>query len=89
MLELNKENFGAEVLEAEGLVFVDFWSPSCAPCMALLPEVEAFAEKNASKAKFCKLDSGSNKRRRLWVCLLWLSTRAAKKLPFGARMILT
>ena len=62
MLELNKENFDAEVLEAEGLVFVDFWSPKCEPCMALLPEVEAFAQKNASRAKFCKLDTAGNRR---------------------------
>ena len=62
MIEVNKENFEAEVLQAEGLVFVDFWSPKCEPCMALLPEVEAFAERNADKAKFCKLDAAANKR---------------------------
>ncbi|MDL2252671.1 thioredoxin family protein [Ruminococcaceae bacterium OttesenSCG-928-I18] len=62
MVELNKENFDAEVLQADGLVFVDFWSPKCEPCMALLPEVEAFAEKNEGKAKFCKLDTAGNKR---------------------------
>lgn len=63
MLELTKENFDAEVLAADaGLVFVDFWSPRCAPCLGLMPEVEAFAEKNAGRAKFCKLDTASNKR---------------------------
>ena len=62
MVELNKENFDAEVLQASGLVFVDFWSPKCEPCLALLPEVEAFAEKNEGKAKFCKLDTAGNKR---------------------------
>lgn len=63
MVELTKENFEAEVLQAKGVVFVDFWSPKCEPCMALLPEVEAFAEKNAnSGAKFCKLDTAGNKR---------------------------
>jgi len=62
MIEVNKENFEAEVLQAEGLVFVDFWSPKCEPCMALLPEVEALAERNADKAKFCKLDAAGNKR---------------------------
>ncbi len=63
MVELTKENFDAEVKGADGLVFVDFWSPKCEPCMALLPEVEAFAEKNAGRAvKFCKLDTAGNKR---------------------------
>ena len=79
MLELNKENFGAEVLEAEGLVFVDFWSPSCAPCMALLSGVEGFAEKNASKAKVCKLDSGSNKRLAIAQKVMGLPTLAIYK----------
>ena len=62
MIELNKENFDTEVLQAEGLVFVDFWSEKCEPCMALMPEVVAFAEKNAGRAKFCKLDTAGNKR---------------------------
>ena len=63
MTELNKENFDAEVLNPEaGLVFVDFWSPKCAPCLGLMPEVEAFAEKNKGRAKFCKLDTSVNKR---------------------------
>jgi len=62
MIELSKENFDAEVLEAEGLVLVDFWSPKCEPCMALMPEVLAFAEKNAGRAKFCKLDTAGNRR---------------------------
>ena len=63
MVELNKENFEAEVLQAKGVVFVDFWSPKCEPCMALLPEVEEFAEKNKDcGAKFCKLDTAGNKR---------------------------
>ena len=62
MIEVNKENFEAEVLQAKGLVFVDFWSPKCEPCMALLPEVEAMAARNADKAKFCKLDAAANKR---------------------------
>ena len=62
MIHLTKENFEAEVIQAEGLVFVDFWSPKCEPCLALLPEVEAFAEANAGRAKFCKLDSAGNRR---------------------------
>ena len=62
MIELTKENFDAEVLQSGGVVFVDFWSPKCEPCMALLPEVEAFAEKNEGRVKFCKIDTAGNKR---------------------------
>jgi len=62
MLELDKENFEQEVLESKGVVFVDFWSPKCEKCIELFPEVEALAERNAGRAKFCKLDTASNRR---------------------------
>ena len=62
MIELTKDNFDAEVTNAEGLVFVDFWGDKCEPCMAIMPEVVAFAEKNAGKAKFCKLNTAGNRR---------------------------
>jgi len=62
MIELTKDNFDTEVLEADGLVFVDFWSEKCEPCMALMPEIIALAEKNAGRAKFCKLDTAGNRR---------------------------
>ena len=62
MIELTKDNFETEVLQADELVFVDFWSEKCEPCMALMPEVVAFAEKNAGRAKFCKLDTAGNRR---------------------------
>jgi len=62
MIELTKDNFEQEVREDSGIVFVDFWSEKCEPCMALMPEVVAFAEKNARRAKFCKLDTAGNRR---------------------------
>jgi thioredoxin 1 len=62
MLEVTKENFEQEVLQADGLVVVDFWSPKCEPCKELMPSVHALAEKYQGKAKFCQLDSASNKR---------------------------
>ncbi|MCL2365225.1 MAG: thioredoxin [Defluviitaleaceae bacterium] len=74
MIELTKDNFEAEVLQAEGLVLVDFWSPKCDPCMALLPEVEKLAAAYASKAKFCKLDTMGNKRLAIGQKVLGLPT---------------
>lgn len=62
MIEVHKDNYEQEVLGAKGVVFVDFWSPKCEPCMALMPDVEAFVEKNAGRAKFCSLDTTGNKR---------------------------
>ncbi|MCK9443213.1 MAG: thioredoxin family protein [Tissierellaceae bacterium] len=56
MLELNKDNFEAEVLKAEGYVLVDFWGPTCEPCKALMPHVEGYSEKYGDKIKFASLD---------------------------------
>lgn len=62
MITVDRDNFEAEVLQGEGLIVVDFWSPKCEPCQALMPEVEKLAEKYAGQAKFCKLDTASNRR---------------------------
>ena len=62
MLVLTKGNFEDEVLKAEGLIMVDFWSEKCLPCKALMPSVHKLAEKYEGKAKFCSLDTNGNKR---------------------------
>ena len=56
MLELNKENFQGEVLDSSGYVLVDFWSPTCEPCKALMPHVEKLEEEHGEKIKFTSLD---------------------------------
>lgn len=62
MLEVDKNNFEAEVLQAEGLVLVDWWGPKCTSCIALMPDVEALAEVYGDKVKFCKLNTSGNRR---------------------------
>jgi len=62
MLELNTDNFAAEVEQSSGLVVIDLWGPQCAPCLALMPEVEKLAESYAGKVKFCKLNVVGNRR---------------------------
>ena len=56
MISVDKETFQAEVKEAKGLVLVDYWSESCEPCKALMPEVAALADKYGEQVKFTKLD---------------------------------
>ena len=56
MLELNKDNFEEEVLKGEGHILVDFWSPTCEPCKALLPKIHELAEIYGEKIKFASLD---------------------------------
>lgn len=62
MIAVNKENFEAEVLQSEIPVVVDIWGPQCAPCLALLPQVEELANAFEGKVKFCKLNAAENRR---------------------------
>ena len=62
MLDLTKENFEAEVLKAEGKVFVDFYGDGCVPCAALIPHVHGFAEVYGDKIKFCALNTTKARR---------------------------
>ncbi len=62
LLELNKENFQEEVLDAKGLVLVDYWSTKCEPCLELMPDVIKLSEKYGSQIKFSKLNILENRR---------------------------
>lgn len=62
MLNLNKDNFEQEVLNAEGTVFVDYYSDGCVPCQALMPSVHALAEKYAANMKFASLNISKARR---------------------------
>lgn len=79
MIEVDKKNFEEEVLKAEGLIMVDFWSPKCEPCKALMPSVHALADKYAGQAKFCSLDTAGNKRLAITQKVLGLPTIAFYK----------
>ena len=61
MLELTKDTFKPEVLEAEGTILVDFYGDGCVPCAALMPHVHAFAEKYTT-LKFCSLNTTKARR---------------------------
>lgn len=60
--DISKDSFEAEVLSADQPVLVDFWGPSCQPCLALMPFVHSLAEKYDGKLKIVKLDSSKNRR---------------------------
>jgi len=56
MLELSESNFNEIVLQSEIPVLVDFWSPTCGPCRALVPVLEALAEVNEGDALIAKVN---------------------------------
>ena len=61
ILDVDKNTFGPEVLEATGKVVVDFYGDGCVPCAALMPHVHAFAEKYTT-LKFCSLNTTKARR---------------------------
>lgn len=44
VMNINKENFQNEVLNAGQPVLLDFWASWCGPCRMVAPVVEAIAE---------------------------------------------
>ena len=55
-ISLSKENFKREVMEAEGLVFVDFHTKGCGPCGLIPPIMKKLKEKYGDKLKVCEYD---------------------------------
>jgi len=62
MIELDKETFEPEVINANETVFVDFYSDGCEPCKALMPVVEELSGKYGDKLKFVKLNTMKARR---------------------------
>lgn len=61
-IEITKENFEREVLQAELPVLMECWAPWCGPCLLIAPFVTEIAEEYAEKIKVVKfnIDEGLN-----------------------------
>ncbi|MFN4212451.1 MAG: thioredoxin [Microgenomates group bacterium] len=59
VLDINKDQFQREVLQAKGVVFVDFYAPWCGPCQMTGPIIEELA-KELTNVKFIKINVDEN-----------------------------
>ena len=74
MLEVTKDNFEAEVLQAEGYVVCDYYGDGCVPCEALMPHMEKLAETYGDRMKFVSLNTSKARRLAIGQKVLGLPT---------------
>ena len=60
LLEINEENFEAEVLKSDLPVLIDFGATWCGPCKMLDPLVMELAEELQGKVKIVHVDIDNN-----------------------------
>lgn len=58
IINLDLNNFEAEVKKSQGLTIVDFWAEWCGPCKMLGPVLEEIALE--TEYKICKVDVDRN-----------------------------
>ena len=61
-MDVTADIFDQEVVKSSTPVLVDFWGPSCGPCLALLPQVEKLLSEQQGKVKLAKVDASKNRR---------------------------
>lgn len=61
-VDVDANTFDHEVIKSTVPVLVDFWGPSCGPCLALAPLVEKMEEAFEGKFKLVKIDASKNRR---------------------------
>ena len=59
---LTDQNWQQEVMESSTPVLVDFWAEWCAPCKAMVPDLEAIAKEYEGRVRVGKLNVEENEK---------------------------
>ncbi len=60
VIEVTTSTWDDEVINAKGLVMIDFWAAWCGPCRMISPTVEELAKEYSGKIKVMKLNTDEN-----------------------------
>lgn len=60
IVQLTDDSFEADVINASGLILVDFWAEWCGPCKMIAPLLDAVAESYEGKLTVGKLNIDQN-----------------------------
>ena len=56
IINVTKDNFKQQILEADKPVIIDFWAPWCTYCRRIAPAFDKIAAQQEDKLIFAKID---------------------------------
>jgi thioredoxin 1 len=60
IIDIDDNNFDAQIIKSDKPAVVDFWAPWCGPCKAIGPVIEELAKTYGEQVKFTKCNVDDN-----------------------------